>query len=250
MFASDKIRFRTTPRWGEKANGKASSQHDQVMHGLGLGIVGGEFAENTMLPNEVDLLARFAVSRTVLREALKSLSAKGMILARAKVGTRVTLRRDWNYFDPDILFWHATIGIDRSFLFNLAEMRLAFEPEAAALAAERRSDAHLVELAECIDEMERSHSSAEGFVGADLRFHTAIAEASGNPLMRSICYVIQVALEAAFMVSSPISSSSAHALSVARHRMIAQAIELRDPDSARAAMRAVILQGLKRIEAV
>jgi DNA-binding FadR family transcriptional regulator len=232
------------------AQRRANTQHQNVLHRLGLSIVGGEFPELSILPGDGELLARYGVSRTVLREAMKTLSAKGMIHARARIGTRVLDRRHWNYFDPDILCWHAETGIDKGFLANLAEMRMAFEPEAAALAARRRTGAQIAELHAWISKMETAQSSGGAFVDADLRFHIAVAEASGNPLMRSMSALIEVALEITFLVSSPIPNTAMHAHSVARHRAIAKAIEVQDDDAARAAMRAVIHEGSRRVDAV
>ncbi len=225
------------------------SQHDHVLRTLGLGIVNGEFPQNSLLPGDADLLKRLGVSRTVLREALKTLSAKGMVLAKAKTGTRVRERRFWNLFDSDVLYWHLESGVDSRFLFHLSEMRLVFEPEAAALAALRRTDAHLAELARWADVMEASRSAPSDFVEGDLQLHLAIAEASGNPMMRSIGALIEVALAMTFAISSPIPNSERHAEAVANHRAVVDAIAARDPDAARAAMRVVIRLGLDRATA-
>lgn len=250
MLESATIRLPLAQNRLRLAQRRANTQHQNVLHRLGLSIVSGEYPENAILPGDVELLARFGVSRTVLREAMKTLSAKGMIHARARVGTRVLERRHWNYFDPDILYWHAETGIDKSFLTHLAEMRMAFEPEAAALAARRRTDTQVAELFSWIAKMDSAQSSGGDFVEADLCFHVAIAEASGNPLMRSMSALIEVALEITFLVSSPIPNTVMHARSVARHRAIAEAIEAQDDDAARVAMRAVIRQGSKRVDAV
>lgn len=224
----------------------SKSQHDHVLRTLGLAIVSGEFAENALLPGDAELLRRLGVSRTVLREALKTLSAKGMVRAKAKTGTRVTDRRFWNLFDSDVLYWHVEAGVEASFLLHLAEMRLAFEPEAAALAAARRDEAQVAELRHWIDVMEASQASPTDFVDGDLRLHLTIAEASGNPLMRSISSVIEVALAMTFAISSPLPDTDLHTRTVARHRAVVDAIRLGDEDTARGAMRAVIKEGLSR----
>lgn len=225
------------------------SQHDHVLRTLGLGIVNGEFPEGSLLPGDAELLKRLGVSRTVLREALKTLSAKGMVFAKAKTGTRVTERRFWNLFDSDLLYWHLETGVDSRFLFHLSEMRLVFEPEAAAMAAARRTEAHLAELYRWVDVMGASRSAPADFVDGDLQLHLAIAEASGNPLMRSIGALIEVALAMTFAISSPIPNGERHALIVAKHRDVVDAIRDGEPAAARAAMQAVIREGLDRATA-
>ena len=70
------------------------------MRELGVGIVSGDFPQNSILPGDAELMERFGVSRTVLREAMKTLAGKGLIQAKARIGTRVRDRSDWNLFDP------------------------------------------------------------------------------------------------------------------------------------------------------
>lgn len=113
--------------------------HSQVLWQLGVAIVAGDYPEGTILPSDTELLQHFEVSRTVLREALKTLAAKGMIEARARIGTRVLPRRRWNLFDADVLAWHFETGPDVEFLRSLSEIRIGIELESAALAALRRT---------------------------------------------------------------------------------------------------------------
>jgi DNA-binding FadR family transcriptional regulator len=219
--------------------------HSLVLWQLGVAIVGGEYAEGAILPSDTELLARFAVSRTVLREALKTLAAKGMIEARARIGTRVLPRRRWNLFDADVLAWHFETGPDVEFLRSVAEVRIGIELESAALAAERRSDeqaAHLMALAGAMGEA----TTAQEFARADLAFHRAVAEAAGNPFMASISTLVEVALTAVFTISSPVNNRAKLAETAAAHGAIADAILGRDPGRARDAMRAVISDGFAR----
>ena len=225
--------------------------HGHVISELGRSIVSGAYPENSLLPRDAELQERFGVSRTVLREALKTLAAKGMIQPKAKIGTRVLARKGWNLFDPDILQWHAEAGaIDAEFLFSLQEMRLALEPEAAALAALRRTDAQVAELFRWVGRMGDMTITGAEFVEYDLRFHISVAEASQNPFMRAISALIEVALGATFTVSSPIPNTEKHKLNVERHRAIAEAIRIQDPIAARSAMRTVIMEGIGRVSEV
>jgi len=227
--------------------GHSHTHHGQVMRDLGLKIVSRFYAEDSILPGDAQLLRQFQVSRTVLREALKTLAAKGLIQPRAKIGTRVLKRSHWNLFDPDILVWHFETGASPEFLSSLLEMRLALEPEAAGLAALRRSEQQLERLYDCVGRMEGEGHSAPDFVNSDLQFHLAIADASGNPFMRSISTLIEVALVTTFTISSPIPNSERYGQSVARHKAIADAINVRDVQAAKAAMRAVIVDGAERV---
>jgi DNA-binding FadR family transcriptional regulator len=230
-----------------RSAGHSHTHHGHVMRDVGLKIVSRFYAEDSILPGDTELLQQFRVSRTVLREALKSLAAKGLIQPKAKIGTRVLKRAHWNLFDPDILVWHFETGASPEFLSSLLEMRLALEPEAAGLAAFRRSEEQLERLYDCVGKMDGAEQSAADFVNSDLQFHIAIADASGNPFMRSISTLIEVALVTTFTISSPIPNPERHGQSVARHKAIVDAINVRDVQSAKAAMRAVISDGAERV---
>ena len=219
--------------------------HSQVLWQLGVAMVRGDYPEGSILPSDTELLARFSVSRTVLREALKTLAAKGMIEARARIGTRVLPRERWNLFDSDVLSWHFETGPDLELLRSLAEIRIGVEVESAALAATRRSDEQAEALLACSNRMGEA-KSAEDFARTDLQFHRTVAEASGNPFMASISALVELALTAAFTISSPVEDESAMHATVRAHTRIAQAIKAGDPEEARLAMKAVITEGFAR----
>ena len=219
--------------------------HSQVLWQLGVAIVGGDYPEGSILPPDTDLLQRFAVSRTVLREALKTLSAKGMIEARARIGTRVLPRSRWNLFDADVLAWHFETGPNVAFLKSLSEIRIGIELESAALAAARRTTEQADSLLDCASRMGQAET-AEQFARIDLEFHRSVAEASGNPFMASISALVELALTAAFTISSPVEDDAAMAATVAAHGRIARAIAAGDAEESREAMRAVISEGFGR----
>ncbi|WP_417309189.1 FadR/GntR family transcriptional regulator [Devosia sp.] len=229
------------------ANGKQASRtlQSQVVHQLGVAIVGGEFAPGTLLPTDSELIIRFGVSRTVLRESMKALAAKNIVNARARVGTRVLPRRDWSLFDPDVLAWHFEVGPDITFLRSLAEIRVGIELEAAALAAQRRTQVQLERLMADVEGMAGARD-ADSFAGYDLDFHRTLAEAADNLFMASINGLVDLALSAAFTISSPVDDPEAHKVTVQNHRRIAQAIHDAAPEDARAAMRLVIAEGFDR----
>ena len=219
------------------------SAHGMVTQALAVDILSGRFPPGEVLPVEDELLRRFGVSRTALREALKTLAAKGMILPKARVGTRVLAQSEWHMFDPDIIGWRLQAGMDGGFMRHLFEIRLAIEPAAAALACQRRSEDALPRMATILDEMAACGDDVERFGAVDLLFHKAILAASGNPLMHSIGAVIEAALLAALRRSAPTDDPQRHAASVAKHRRIYEAIAVRDEAAASAAMIAVIRDG-------
>ena len=223
----------------------ARNLHSDVLWDLGFAIVSGQYQQGSILPPDSELLERFGVSRTVLREALKTLAAKGLIEARARIGTRVLPRGRWNLFDADVLAWHFELGPDVTFLRSLAEVRIGIEIEAAALAAERASEEQAEMMIACVERMASAENPAD-FARHDLEFHRAVAEASGNPFMASISALVEMALTAAFTISSPVNDPAALAETVGVHRRIADAIRNRDATAARAAMRDAIAQGFDR----
>lgn len=235
-----------TPQLHERVTSEpARSYTAHVMREIGMGIVSGSFTQNSILPGDAELMLRFKVSRTVLREAMKTLAGKGLIQAKARIGTRVRDRADWNLFDRDVLLWHAETGLDAAFVDHLHEIRMALEPEAAALAAQRRSPEQLEGLYAFVDGMAAESERPGAFVASDLSFHLAVAAAAGNPFLRSISTIIEVALTAVLTISSPADDPQRLVRSVADHRAIADAIARRDPEGARDAMRAVIREGIE-----
>ncbi|MEO6012693.1 MAG: FadR/GntR family transcriptional regulator [Devosia sp.] len=228
----------------------ARSHTARVVEDLGLAIVSGRQPIGSLLPGDGDLIERYGVSRTVLREALKTLSAKGLVQAKAGTGTRVSEQSDWNLFDPNLLIWHARIGFTPAFLSHLAEMRLALEPEAAALAAHRRSDAQAAALVGFVERMGREGNSPHDFVQADLDFHLGVAEAAGNPFFLSISTLIEVALVAMLRISSPAEDVERLRFSISEHLAVAQAIEAKDAETARRTMARVVWQGVSVISSM
>lgn len=225
---------------------KPRNFHSQVIFALGTRIVSGAYPEGHILPGDAELIGQFGVSRTVLREALKTLAAKGLVEARARVGTRVLPRSRWNMFDSDVLLWHLEAGIGVDFIASLSEVRMAVEPEAAALAAIRHNQAQAEELMGWVEAMARQGQSAEEFAHNDVGFHQVVAQASGNPFMVSLSSVVEVALMASFTISSPVEGGAAFEKAVRMHRSIAEAIVSREAELARIAMREAIQSGVDR----
>ncbi len=228
---------------------RSRNSHGQVVEEIGTAIVAGEFPVGSVLPGDVELAQRFGVSRTVLREAMKTLTAKGLVVPKARIGTRVTDPQYWNMFDSDVLTWHFEAGVSEEFLLNLYDIRMAFEPAAAELAAARAGDEEIEALRQLADDMGKPGHTIESLALADLRFHLALANASGNPFMRTLGSLIKAALVGAFKMSSePVVGRRGPEVR-SSHMAIVDAIAARDLEAARKAMVNVISVGRERARA-
>jgi GntR family transcriptional regulator, galactonate operon transcriptional repressor len=209
--------------------------HGKVVHELGVRIVRGEFAPGDSLPNEPELGEELEVSRSVLREGMKVLAGKGLVRIRPKTGTQVRPREDWNLLDPDVLGWQFEAAPTPRGLRDLHELRAMVECDGARLAAERRDDADVAALREHLEEMTATVENAGEFVEADLRFHGAIFEASGNELLAHLNAMFAVAFRAVrrFHTRQP----NRYVASLGLHEDVLDAIAARDGDAAEKAMR-------------
>ena len=109
---------------------KTKNIHGSTLDLLGEKIVAGRYPQGASIPPEPTLGDELGVSRTVVREAVKSLVAKGLLVTGPKLGTRVMHEEHWNWFDPDVVGWQAKIGLTREFLRDLQELRRVVEPAA------------------------------------------------------------------------------------------------------------------------
>ncbi|MGH8179354.1 MAG: FadR/GntR family transcriptional regulator [Steroidobacteraceae bacterium] len=239
---------RPMPRLSRLALERAKSSHDQIAAILGTELLRGAYAPGSNMPSEPELIERFQVSRTVMREVMKTLAAKGFVISKTRVGTRVRDPVYWNYFDADVLAWRVRLGLDDEFMKSLTEVRRSLEPAAAALAAQRRAPTDVARLRECVRQMARTDHTRQTFAEADLDFHLAIGNASGNPLMRSMASVIETALVASFAHSSPVDDPADHEATVNGHAAIVDAIEAGEEQAAAEAILKVIDIGVNRID--
>ena len=176
----------------------ARNFHSYVITEIGEGIVSGKYPIGTVLPNDAEMMAQFDVSRTVLREALKTLESKGLVEARPKVGTKVSSRNRWNHFDPMVLAWFYAAGPDEKMLRQLHDVRFALEPLAARQVALTRTADDLRLINYWIRQMENSTASLLNFAIADYELHVIIADASKNNFMRSLISVVELSHTCAF----------------------------------------------------
>lgn len=221
----------------------------RVARFIAMDILGGTLAPGAKLPHEEELLAQFGISRTVLREALKILTAKGLLVAKTKTGTIVRERQSWNFFDEDILAWRIDVGLDEALLQSLREARLAVEPFAARLAAQRATPADIAEMRESVAEMHSALDDRQLFAKADLRFHRAIASASGNFVLNSFAAVIETALICSTLLL-PLERLRLRSEAVALHQDLLDAITRGEPEVAAELMFEMISFGAKMGEPV
>ena len=215
--------------------------HGHVVDELGRHIVSGRWAPGEPLPNEDDLVAELGVSRTVVRESIKVLQAKGLVEVRPKTGTRVRPRRAWHLLDADVVGWlYADLerGDELGDLRELHEVRSTIEAAAARLAAGRRTDEQLAEIEANERRVEAAWAEPLARRTADLDFHGAVVEAAHNALLSHVNAMIRVALEAA---GSPSNGEAEAARRGATLRAdVARAIRAGDAQASEAAMRALV----------
>lgn len=176
--------------------------HADILHELGRAIVGNVYREGEVLPRETELQEKFGASRQTVREAIKVLTAKGMVYARKRAGTFVTAKASWNFLDPDILAWHEKGALPSRLLRDIVEMRRLIEPSAAAFAAERGNDQEIARIGAALRRMHVNIGQPEHFYEADIEFHMAIFEASGNMLIDRMSIILRPLLEASFKIQS------------------------------------------------
>lgn len=214
-----------------------SSVHAAIANEIGLRIVRGDYPPGTILPNEAKWSETFNVSRSAVREAIKMLMAKSLLSSRPKVGSRVEPRERWNLLDRDVLSWYAATPDQEKFLTTVQEFRYIVEPEAAALAAERRSDQQLAHILKACDDMGNAKTLVPR-TEADARFHMAILQSSGNELLIPLGVLIESALKHLFIYVTREVNDLQHAFHL--HEDIARKIRQKKPDAARAAVRKLL----------
>jgi DNA-binding FadR family transcriptional regulator len=176
------------------ARRKALRLHGAIARDLGLQIVAGRYRPGHVLDGEIDASDRLEVSRTAYREAVRILAAKGLVESRPKVGTRVSLPERWHLLDPDVLSWIFEREPNDRLLSALFELRRIVEPQAAALAAERRNEADLAAMAQALAGMKEHSLTVQAGRVADQSFHAALLRASGNAFVASLISSIEAAV--------------------------------------------------------
>jgi len=201
----------------------------------------------SQLPTEADLCSAMGVSRTILREAVKTLSAKGMVVTGPRTGTRSMPPSSWNLLDPDVIRWRLAAGVNQVFIRDILELRLAIEPEAAALAARRAEPADLEALRTALEGMESAVlRGGGGYLDADLAFHETILAATHNQFVIALTPAIDALLRVSFSFS--VKSRASARSSLPLHRAVYDAIANGGAEAAKRALGELIDAARKDIE--
>lgn len=203
---------------------------------LGRAIVTGRY-EQRPFPTEAEIAKAHGVSRSVTREAVKMLTAKGLVSARPRQGTIVQPPGSWNLFDPDVLRWLLERKFSVELLRHFNQLRIAIEPEAAALAAAYHDSDDVIAIHAGLARMAAAERGDGDPLDADIAFHIAILRASKNPFYAQFQMVVATALRTSIRFTNRIKG---HSASIADHAAVADAIAARDAAAARVAMRRII----------
>ncbi|HEY2780388.1 MAG TPA: FadR/GntR family transcriptional regulator [Steroidobacteraceae bacterium] len=222
-----------------EAGSRSLRLHGTIARDIGVRIVSGRIQPGAILNGEIEASERLHVSRTAYREAVRILAAKGMVESRPKFGTRISEPRRWHLLDPDVISWiFSADQPDERLLEALFEMRTIIEPAATALAAERRTEAHLQALRNALDLM--AEKSLAGVTGqaADREFHSVLLEASGNAFLAS--FTSGVAAGVAWTTIYKQRKSPLARDPIPDHERVYEAVAKGDPAAAREAMTTLI----------
>ncbi|MBU3653077.1 MAG: FadR family transcriptional regulator [Limnohabitans sp.] len=198
---------------------------------LGEAIVSARYPVGESLPAEPLLCEELGVSRSVLREAVKSLVAKGLLTTGPKVGTRVMPEDQWNWFDPDVIAWLVKKGLPREFVRDLQDLRRVVEPAAVRLAAQRADAQDLAAIESAYAGMKHAvEQGGDDYITHDLRFHQSLLRASRNRMLAQMSEVLSALLRTSFEISTRKDNGPASSLSM--HREVLDAVSARQPERA------------------
>lgn len=207
-----------------------------MLDALGKEIVTGGYSDRAF-PTEAELARQHDVSRSVTREAVKMLTAKGLLTARPRKGTTVRPASYWNLFDPDVLRWLLERKFSLELLRQFSELRIAIEPAAASLAAAAADAEGRAAIAAGYERMVAAEAGDDDPLEADIAFHIAILQASANPFYAQFRDVVTTALRTSIRFTNRFKGRTA---SLPQHHAVMEAIEHGNSEAAKAGMVALI----------
>jgi len=216
----------------------SQSLTQQIVNELGLTIVQGKYSAENPFPIEADLCAQFGVSRSVLREAVKMLTSKGLLRARPRQGTWVQPEQSWNLLDPDVLRWLLDRNFSIELLSEFTEIRLAVEPQAAAFAAIRATPDQKQAIADALARMRAAERGDDDALSSDIAFHVAVLEASGNRFFSQLKDLVETALRISIRLTNQYKGVTL--ASVEDHKKVLDAILAGDSEATFAASHALV----------
>lgn len=207
-----------------------------MLDAVGRAIVTGHY-DGKRFPTEAELATEHGVSRSVTREAVKMLTAKGLLSARPRQGTIIQPNTAWNLFDTDVLRWLLERQFTLPLLRSFNELRLAVEPMAAQLAAVHATSDGVALIAAGYARMEAAERGDDDALDADIAFHVAILRACDNPFFAQFEDLVSTALRTSIRFTNRFKGRSA---SLPAHKAVLEAIAARDAGSASATIRSII----------
>ncbi len=212
--------------------------HGNTVDYLGSAIVAGRYVVGDTIPPEPALCAELGVSRTVVRESVKSLIAKGLLSTGPKVGTRVLPEEQWNWFDPDVIAWQAQAGLTPEFLRDLMDLRRVVEPTAMRLAAQRATAEDIAFVEEAYAGMARAVAGGGDYVTHDVRFHLGLLRSCRNRMLIQMSRAFGALLRTSFELSTIKKNGPRDSLPL--HRAVLDAVIARKPARAERAILVLI----------
>ena len=185
----------------QSSNALIRNVHSQVADRVGISIVRGDVGAGETLPSEMQICEMMDVSRTVVREVIRTLTGKGLVKSRPKSGTRVRPPQKWNQLDPDVLRWRLETADMDEYSTKLFQLRCAVEPSAAALAATFAGEDDIALIRSGYDGMAAAKLN-EQFVAADIVFHQAIYFATRNEFFWPIAQMFDITLRQSFTIAA------------------------------------------------
>ena len=222
--------------------------HGNTVDHLGEAILAGRYLPGASIPPEPMLCEELGVSRTVVREAVKSLIAKGLVTSGPKVGTRVLSADQWNWFDPDVIIWQSKAGLTPEFLRDLQDLRRVVEPAAVRMAAERATPEDIAEIEAAFEGMRRAVEEGGDYVSFDLRFHQGLLRACRNRMMVQMSKALGALLRTSFEISTSRKDGPRNSLPL--HRAVLDAVIAHNPARAEKAILVLIDGAREDIETV
>ena len=222
--------------------------HGNTVDHLGEAIVAGRYAAGGSIPPEPVLCEELGVSRTVIREAVKSLVAKGLLTTGPKVGTRVQAEEQWNWFDADVIVWQTKAGLSVDFLQDLQDLRRVVEPAAVRLAASRATAQDIADMEEAYAGMKRAIDFGGDYITPDLRFHQGLIRSSHNRMLVQMSRALGALLRTSFELST--TRKDGPSTSLPLHRAVLDAVIAREPARAEQAILVLIDGARKDIDLV
>ncbi|WP_074012301.1 FadR/GntR family transcriptional regulator [Candidatus Sodalis sp. SoCistrobi] len=228
-------------------NKQSLSKTERIIHEVGQQIISGKYIPGSGLPPEAELCEEFSTSRNIIREVLRSLTAKRLIEIIRYRGAFVTARNKWNYLDSDVLQWVLACDYDPRLIASMTEVRNLVEPTIARWAAERATSGELAMIEEALNGMITNHNNRDAFNEADIRFHEAVLNAVHNPVLQQLGVAIS-SLQRAVFERTYMPDEGNMPRTLREHQNLYDAIRHQDSDAAEQAALTMIASSTQRLK--